>query len=86
MVSVSSTTVRTLTEVLTNENSETEQMFSDSIKVIYEVINLTKSDSENSEDEVILKKRILEEKVNIDVNNTCREILLSIIYKNMHEN
>ena len=52
-----------------------------SIKVLYEVINLTNSDSENSEDQLIMKKRILEEKkVNIDVNNMCREILMSIIY------
>ena len=70
---------------LSLENSKTEQKSSNySIKVVYEVMNLTKSYSKSSEDEVILKKRILEEKVNIDVNNICREMLLSIIYKNMH--
>ena len=33
-----------------------------SIKVLYEVINLTNSDSENSEDQLIIKKRMLDKK------------------------
>ena len=69
------------------ENLKIEQKSSDSsIKHVYEVIDLTKLDSENSEDQVIMKKWILEEKkVNIYVNKMCREILISIIYTNMHE-
>ena len=57
-----------------------------SIKVLHEAINITYSDSENSEDKLIMKKRILDKKkVNIDVNNICREILMRIIYNtNMH--
>ena len=57
-----------------------------SIKVLYEVINLTNSDSENSEDKLTMKTRILDKKkVNIDVNNMCREIVMSIINNtNMH--
>ena len=42
---------------LSLDYSKTEQKSRDSsIKVIYEVINITKSDSENSEDEVIIRK------------------------------
>ena len=57
-----------------------------SIKVLYEVINLTNSDTENSEEKITMMKRFLDKnKVNIDVNNMCREILMSIIYNtNMH--
>ena len=71
------------------QKSKTEQKSKSqdsSIKVLYEVINLTNSDSENSEDKLTTKTRILDKKkVNIDVNNMCREILMSIIYNtNMH--
>ena len=71
------------------QKSKTEQKSKSqdsSIKVLYEVINLTNSDSENSEDKLTTKTRILDKKkVNIDVNNMCREILMSIIYNtNLH--
>ena len=49
-----------------------------SIKVLYEVINLTNSDSESSEDELTKKTRILDKK-KVDVNNMCREIIMSVI-------
>ena len=71
------------------QKSKTEQKSKSedsSIKVLYEVINLTNSDTENSEDKLTMKKIFLDKnKVNIDVNNMCREILMSIIYNtNMH--
>ena len=71
------------------QKSKTEQKSKSqdsSIKVLYEVINLTNSDSENSRNQLIMKKRIFDKKkVNIDVNNMCKEILMSIIYNtNMH--
>ena len=49
-----------------------------SIKVLYEVINLTNSDSESSQDELTNKTRILDKK-KVDVNNMCREIIMSVI-------
>ena len=65
------------------QKSKTEQKSKSqdsSIKVLYEVINLTNSDSENSEDKLTMKTRILDKKkVNIDVNNMCREIVMSVI-------
>ena len=63
------------------QNSKAEQKWKSldcSIKVLYEVINLTNSDSENSEDELTKKTRILGKK-KVDVNNMCREIIMSVI-------
>ena len=63
------------------QNSKAEQKSKSpdcSIKVLYEVINLTNSDSESCEDELKKNARILDKK-KVDVNNMCREILVSVI-------
>ena len=46
------------------------------MKILYEVVNVTDSDSDTSG---------VENKKVSDVNNICRDILLNIIYKNIEE-